>query len=101
MKVVILAAGTRGDIDPFLALALGMKAAGHGVMVWVPPTFEPKVRRLGLRTAPPQANADPFEPLRPTKGDLLGAHLRGELHVLHQMMAAHWNACRGADLVVY
>ena len=31
MKIVILTVGTRGDVQPFLALAVGLQQAGTGV----------------------------------------------------------------------
>ena len=36
MRVVVVAVGTRGDVEPFVALAQGMQAAGHDVTIAVP-----------------------------------------------------------------
>ncbi len=48
MKVVILTVGSRGDVQPFLALAKGLKAAGHRVEMAVHPEFQEMVRRHGI-----------------------------------------------------
>ena len=40
MKIALVACGSRGDVQPILALALGLRAAGHEVLLTVPPDFE-------------------------------------------------------------
>jgi sterol 3beta-glucosyltransferase len=44
----ILALGSRGDIQPLLALSLGLRAAGYTVRFAAPQDFENWVRSLGL-----------------------------------------------------
>lgn len=39
MKVLIMTLGTRGDVQPFLALARGLLAAGHEVVLTAPQRF--------------------------------------------------------------
>jgi hypothetical protein len=36
MRVAIHTLGTRGDVQPYVALALGLKAAGHEVLIAAP-----------------------------------------------------------------
>jgi UDP:flavonoid glycosyltransferase YjiC (YdhE family) len=43
MKIAILTIGTRGDVQPYLALALSLRRAGHGVKLVAPAVFEPLV----------------------------------------------------------
>jgi len=40
MKITILTYGSRGDIQPFLALAVGLQKAGHQVKLAAPHRFE-------------------------------------------------------------
>ena len=40
MKVLLAAVGSRGDVQPMLALALGLRARGHAVRFCAPPNFE-------------------------------------------------------------
>lgn len=39
MKVLIMTLGTRGDVQPFIALALGLLAAGHEAVLTAPQRF--------------------------------------------------------------
>ncbi len=48
MKILLAPAGTRGDVQPQLALAQALQARGHTVRVAGPPTFVDKAARLGL-----------------------------------------------------
>ncbi len=51
LKVAIHTLGTRGDVQPYVALALGLKAAGHDVMMAAPTQFEAFVGSRGIRFA--------------------------------------------------
>ena len=44
MKITLLTYGSRGDLEPFLALAKGLKVAGHTVKLAAPQNFEEYVR---------------------------------------------------------
>lgn len=48
MRMVIVALGTRGDVQPALALGKGLKAAGHSVVLVAGGNFENWVRGHGL-----------------------------------------------------
>ncbi len=52
MNVLIAAVGTRGDVQPAVALALGLSAHGHRVRFAVPPNFQAWVESLGLEVIP-------------------------------------------------
>lgn len=51
MRVAIHTLGTRGDVQPYLALALGLKAAGHDVLIAAPSQFEAFVGTRGIAFA--------------------------------------------------
>ena len=61
MRVTINAFGTRGDVQPFIALGKGLQAAGHQVRVTTHRIFEGFVRHHGLDFAPMEG--DPKEVL--------------------------------------
>lgn len=48
MHVLIATAGSRGDLQPYVALGLGLKAAGHDVTVATHGPYEAFVRTRGL-----------------------------------------------------
>ncbi|MYR62042.1 glycosyltransferase, partial [Streptomyces sp. SID625] len=48
MRILIAAAGSRGDVDPYTGLGAGLRRAGHEVTVAAPDTFAPLVRRAGV-----------------------------------------------------
>ncbi len=106
MRIVITTAGSRGDVQPCVALALGLKEAGHEVSVASWALFRGLVEGRGLEFHP-VAGPDPDHliealleagrnPLRYARSfrPLLRPHAeRG----FHDCLAA----CRGADAVVY
>lgn len=51
MRVTILAIGSRGDVEPYVALGLGLKASGKTVRVATHTNFEALVRGRGLEFA--------------------------------------------------
>jgi sterol 3beta-glucosyltransferase len=52
MHIAILAYGSHGDVQPYLALGLGLQRAGHSVRLAAPGAFETFVRQYGLDFAP-------------------------------------------------
>ncbi len=46
--ITILAVGSRGDVQPFCALALGLQRAGHRVRIATHYNFEEFVSKPGL-----------------------------------------------------
>ena len=48
MKVLIMTLGTRGDVQPFVALARGLAAAGHDAVLAAPHRFAEFVRGRGV-----------------------------------------------------
>src|SRR6266496_1985929 len=48
MHICILSVGTRGDVQPYIALGKGLQAAGHQVQLATLGVFEPVVRGYGL-----------------------------------------------------
>lgn len=51
MKVLMLTLGTRGDVQPYVALALELEKAGHEAILAAPEKFEAFVSGYGVRFA--------------------------------------------------
>jgi sterol 3beta-glucosyltransferase len=43
MRIAIIVSGSRGDIEPYLALGKGLKNAGHVVRFVAPENFAPRM----------------------------------------------------------
>ena len=105
MRITITTAGSRGDVQPYVAFGLGLKEAGHEVHLATYAPFEGFVRGCGLGYHP--VTGDP----RGAVAELLGAGLnpvkgaqtfrRFLGSALEQNLAEYWEACRDADAVVY
>ncbi|MFN2208056.1 MAG: glycosyltransferase, partial [Candidatus Promineifilaceae bacterium] len=48
MNILIITFGSRGDVQPYLALGKGLKTAGHDVTLCTAEQFEPLIRENGL-----------------------------------------------------
>jgi UDP:flavonoid glycosyltransferase YjiC (YdhE family) len=48
MQVTLIASGSRGDVQPYVALGHGLRQAGHSVRVLAPQDFEELIRAYGL-----------------------------------------------------
>jgi len=52
VRALIAAVGTRGDVQPALALALELRKLGHAVRLCISPNFVDWAKRLGLEAVP-------------------------------------------------
>lgn len=109
MHVTILTVGTRGDIQPYVALGRGLKQAGYRVRIATSKTFESFVTRYGLEFFP--INVDVFELSSSGKADgILGSTsplkylfsvIRTFGPVLEQVQHDSWKACQNTDAIIY
>lgn len=52
MRVLLASVGSRGDIEPFVALGAALQRAGHGALLCASPRFAPMAAEQGLAMAP-------------------------------------------------
>ena len=52
MRVLLSTIGSRGDVQPLVALASELKALGHDVLLCVPPDFREWIEGLGIPVTP-------------------------------------------------
>lgn len=105
MRIVLASAGSRGDVQPLQALGVGLRRAGHSILLCASPDFGPSSSALGI----------PFVPLGSESRKLLEEYFaavdqfpltapKGFRQVMHREMDAHFDgltdAARGADLLV-
>ena len=58
MNIGIFTYGTRGDVQPYIALALGLMSRGHQVIIAAPENFKPLVEGFGVPFHPLYGNAE-------------------------------------------
>ena len=114
MKVLVLAHGTRGDVQPFVALALALRQAGHQPLLAAPAESAPLVASHGLPFAPvhdgPNTLVDDPEILEAIETNYRGLRgkrvalrvMRKSKPLMAQVFADMVTAARdGADVVVH
>jgi UDP:flavonoid glycosyltransferase YjiC (YdhE family) len=109
MRITIIALGSRGDVQPYVALGKGLQAGGHIVNIAAPQIFEELVCGNGLSFS--SIRGDPGETLDTETGrDFLDAG-NSPLKALRALRAAIeanadstfddvWNACQGTDAII-
>ncbi|MBC7814696.1 MAG: glycosyltransferase, partial [Burkholderiales bacterium] len=110
MHITIVCVGSRGDAQPFVALGMGLRAAGHDVRIATHGVFETFVREHGLDFAAIEPN--PVELLNSQLGQQwIGSgsnpirFVRGifdiAAQVLEQLAADIERACQNTDAIVF
>ena len=66
MRILFSTIGSRGDVQPVVALASYMKGLGHEVRVCVPPDFREWIESLGISVTPIGPEVRRFVTSRPT-----------------------------------
>lgn len=112
MKFTLLTAGSRGDIQPYVALGVGLRSAGHAVRLATHEGFRDLVVEHGIEfapvTHPPAALvADPLWRRWQQSGDRFDRYIAHLWHVakaarplLETMLDDFWAACQDADAVI-
>lgn len=101
MRVLLSTIGSRGDVQPLVALALALNGLGHQVRLCVPPDFRDWIEGLGMPVTPigPElrstGRANPSAP-RPTP-EQVRRMIEGTVATQFETIAA---AARGHDLIV-
>ena len=109
MRIVILTAGTRGDVEPFVALGLGLARTGHDVTLAAPAMLTGLGAARGLGVAPID---DGLLRLKDTKagqaalggggrGDSKLALIRQVKPLLRRMIDDGWTAAQRAEAIVF
>ncbi|MBE9064410.1 glycosyltransferase family 1 protein [cf. Phormidesmis sp. LEGE 11477] len=101
-NITILTIGSRGDIQPYCAIALGLMKKGHQVTLASNPNFAGFAARFDISFLPISGD---FQELlsSPTGLDLLeGNNVKLiEEDLLWQQMLDAWHVCKGSDLIVF
>lgn len=108
MKIAILTIGTRGDAQPYIALAKGLQAEGHDVVIGAPDNFAEWVAGHGVAFHPMGIDMEAFLKKPEVRAALSGKWYRlaqlwreDAVPMIKNMLTASWDAARDADVIVY
>ncbi|TPX72913.1 undecaprenyldiphospho-muramoylpentapeptide beta-N-acetylglucosaminyltransferase [Spizellomyces sp. 'palustris'] len=105
MNILILIVGSRGDVQPFVALGKELKAFGHRVRLATHDTFKQFVRNAGLEFFP--LAGDPAElmaymvrnpGLLPGIASIMAGDVGKKRRMITQILASTWEACIAPDV---
>jgi vancomycin aglycone glucosyltransferase len=103
MRVLLSTIGSRGDVQPLVALALQLRALGQEVRLCVPPDFREWIESLGLPVTPigPEvrkfAASSPSAPAAPLSLELRRQLVDGTVAAQFETITA---AAQGCDIIV-
>jgi len=102
VKICILTIGTRGDVQPYIALGLGLKAAGHEVTLSTLDEFKSLVHQYGLLHD--SLRGDFLKVARSTIGEKGGNQLkriRQYIEMAKDTLADEWTSAQRANVLIY
>lgn len=104
LRITCLTIGSRGDVQPYIALCKGLLKDGHRPRIATHAEFEPWVRKHGIDFAP--VEGDPAELMRIciengmfTYSFLKEASMKFRGWI-DELLSSAWQACQGSDLLV-
>ncbi len=104
LSITCLTIGSRGDVQPYIALCKGLLAEGHKPRIATHAEFEPWVRKHGIDFSP--VDGDPAELLRIcvengmfTYSFLREASLKFRTWI-DDLLSSAWKACQGSDVLI-
>ena len=105
MKITILTYGSRGDVQPFLALAVGLQKNGHQVKLAAPHRFENFVNQYGVSFVPLAGDPEIISKRLNDAGvnPIRMVYAMGEyiFSIAGQVARQAFVACADADLIVH
>ncbi|WP_164918928.1 glycosyltransferase [Caproiciproducens sp. NJN-50] len=105
MDIAMITIGSRGDIQPFLALGQALCRRGHHLGVAAFPRFREDVEKLGFSFFPIRGDEDRMMKLLIGDGVSGIAYMNGLTALLNrnkrEILDDVYDACRGADLILY
>ncbi|CRL17650.1 GRAM [Penicillium camemberti] len=104
LRITCLTIGSRGDVQPYIALCKGLLAEGHKPKIATHAEFEPWIRKHGIDFAP--VDGDPAELMRIcvengmfTYSFLREASLKFRGWI-DDLLSSAWIGCQGSDLLI-
>jgi UDP:flavonoid glycosyltransferase YjiC (YdhE family) len=107
MRIVISTFGTRGDVQPYLALAVGLQSAGHRVTLATSHNFTAWIQAYGVGTHPTRFSPQDAMHAPAAQEVIQGRNFIRQVRLLRDMMRQSpeaqdevWAAIQAADFVI-
>ncbi len=105
MKITMLTYGSRGDVQPFVALALGLQQRGHIVKLAAPHKFDGFIKSYGISSVPLAGDPEEISRLVNSAGTnparIVTSIWNYIFSIAPQVSRAAFPACEGADLIIH
>ena len=104
LRITCLTIGSRGDVQPYIALCKGLLAEGHRPRIATHREFEPWVRKHGIAFSP--VEGDPAELMRIcVENGMFTYSFLKEASVkfrgwIDELLSSAWQACQDTDLLI-
>ena len=104
LRITCLTIGSRGDVQPYIALCKGLLAEGHKPKIATHREFEAWVRRHGIDFAP--VEGDPAELMRIcVENGMFTYSFLKEASIkfrgwIDELLSSAWRACKDTDLLI-
>ncbi|MEZ4862012.1 MAG: glycosyltransferase [Caldilineaceae bacterium] len=107
MKILISSFGTRGDVQPYLALAVGLQRASHQVTLATSHTFSDWIHAYGVQTHPIRVSIQEVMQQPAVQAVLRSKNLLRQIRLLRAILGQNretaevvWQAAQDADLII-
>lgn len=104
LRITCLTIGSRGDVQPYIALCKGLLAEGHKPRIATHAEFEPWVRKHGIDFKP--VDGDPAELMRIcVENGMFTYSFLKEASVkfrgwIDELLTSAWKACQDSDILI-
>lgn len=110
MRLTILTVGSRGDVQPYVALGKGLQAAGHDINFATHTNFQDFVLGQGLQFSPLPGNTQELFAQEEGTNHMETDHntvqfVRQSVEnvikpIFDELLPASWEACQGTDAII-
>ncbi|KUI72467.1 Sterol 3-beta-glucosyltransferase [Cytospora mali] len=104
LRITCLTIGSRGDVQPYIALCKGLMADGHKAKIATHMEFKDWIEGHGIEFAPVEGDPGELMRLCIANGTFTVAFLREASSTMRTwldgLLASSWRACKGSDVLI-